>query len=64
MAKPPDFHVDIDDFPGMIEAADDGDLPDGASSFQINIGSRIAGLLETRRGVRPMRFESISTFNT
>lgn len=63
MARPPDQHVDIDDFPGMIEAADDGDLPDGASSFQINIGSRIAGLLETRRGIRPMRFESITDFD-
>ena len=63
MARPPDYSVDIDDFPGMIEAADDGDIPDGASSFQMNVGSRVAGLLETRRGVRPMRFESITTFD-
>lgn len=63
MPRQPDNKVSIDNFPGMIEAADDGDIPDGASSFQVNVGSRIAGQLDTRRGVRPMQFESVTTFD-
>lgn len=64
MAKPPETHIDVDDFPGMIEAADDGDIPNGASSLQVNIGSRVAGKLESRRGIRPLTFESTTTFDT
>ena len=45
------------DFPGLILNADPRDIPPGAGQQQVNASSEQAGVLQSRRGMRPVRFE-------
>jgi hypothetical protein len=46
------------DFPGMVASADPEDVPEGAAEVQVNVNSLVPGELSTRRGYRPVVFES------
>jgi hypothetical protein len=48
----------VNDFQGVIESADPGDIPSGASQMQVNVASRRVGLLESRPGFLPVAFET------
>lgn len=50
----------IADFGGLDNNSDPDDLPDGTSTVQVNLTSRIRGLLSTRRGYRFAAFETIT----
>lgn len=51
----------IDNFPGMIDAADPNDLPPGAAQVQINLSSAKPGELRTRGGYLPVTFQATAT---
>jgi hypothetical protein len=45
------------DFPGLVNNADRRDLPPGAATVQVNLGSRQHGNLKSRKGLAPLSFE-------
>jgi hypothetical protein len=56
----PQGTVDIRDFRGMASNVDPSDLQPGFSTKQVNVEARKRGLLEVRRGLREMTFDSES----
>lgn len=51
----------LNQFPGMVDAADPNDLPPGAAQVQINLSSAKPGEMRTRLGFLPVSFEATAT---
>lgn len=49
--------VQMRDFPGLMVSIDPRDIEPGAAVEQVNVTSENLGMLQTRCGLRPVKFE-------
>lgn len=54
----PKTSVEIRDFPGLVNNADERDLPDGSAAVQVNAMSNKMAELVVRPGYRVVSFEN------
>ena len=58
MGIPAETEVKIEQFIGLATFVDPVDLPPGGAQKQINVQGLRMGMLETRRGLRPIDFDA------
>ncbi len=57
MGEPARTEVKIERFIGLATNLDPVDMPPGGAQVQVNVQGLRTGLLETRRGIRPITFD-------
>ncbi len=64
MPRPPDQSDDVRDFPGLVNNADPREVPPGGGTVLVNLGPRVLGRLETRKGLLALSFERTTKVGT
>ena len=64
MAREVSNRTVIRDFPGEQDDFDPMDIPEGAAQTQLNLASKTAGQLESRRGFRFAGYDSATLVAT